>query len=85
MHVCVHAQVSFADLLTLFWTSHDPTQGMRQGNDAGTQVGSGVINSCAAPSTRLILLLMHSLTLACYHATVPLRHLLPDSRAEGYG
>lgn len=33
-----HVQVSYADLLKLFWTSHDPTQGMRQGNDAGTQV-----------------------------------------------
>lgn len=36
------AKVSFADLMILFWTSHDPTQGMRQGNDAGTQYRSGI-------------------------------------------
>jgi peptide-methionine (S)-S-oxide reductase len=34
--------VSFASLLELFWESHDPTQGMRQGNDAGTQYRSGI-------------------------------------------
>jgi peptide-methionine (S)-S-oxide reductase len=32
--------VSVADLLKLFWESHDPTQGMRQGNDVGTQYRS---------------------------------------------
>lgn len=31
------AIVSFDDLLRIFWESHDPTQGMRQGNDVGTQ------------------------------------------------
>ncbi|MBE9029148.1 peptide-methionine (S)-S-oxide reductase MsrA [filamentous cyanobacterium LEGE 11480] len=35
-------QVSYSDLLKLFWESHNPTQGMRQGNDAGTQYRSGV-------------------------------------------
>ncbi|WP_337187908.1 peptide-methionine (S)-S-oxide reductase MsrA [Phenylobacterium sp.] len=34
--------VSFADLLKVFWENHDPTQGMRQGNDIGTQYRSGV-------------------------------------------
>ncbi|NEP10952.1 MAG: peptide-methionine (S)-S-oxide reductase MsrA [Symploca sp. SIO2C1] len=34
--------VSYEDILKLFWESHDPTQGMRQGNDAGTQYRSGV-------------------------------------------
>jgi peptide-methionine (S)-S-oxide reductase len=34
--------VSYEDLLTVFWESHDPTQGMRQGNDVGTQYRSGV-------------------------------------------
>ena len=34
------AQVAFDALLRLFWESHDPTQGMRQGNDAGTQYRS---------------------------------------------
>ena len=36
------AQVSFEDLLKIFWESHDPTQGMRQGNDRGTQYRSGI-------------------------------------------
>ncbi|MEJ2106800.1 MAG: peptide-methionine (S)-S-oxide reductase MsrA [Acidiferrobacteraceae bacterium] len=36
------AQVSYEDLLTVFWESHDPTQGMRQGNDVGTQYRSGI-------------------------------------------
>ena len=36
------AQVAYSELLKLFWESHNPTQGMRQGNDAGTQYRSGI-------------------------------------------
>jgi len=35
-------QISFKQLLRVFWESHNPTQGMRQGNDAGTQYRSGI-------------------------------------------
>jgi peptide-methionine (S)-S-oxide reductase len=34
--------VSYEELLRTFWESHDPTQGMRQGNDVGTQYRSGI-------------------------------------------
>jgi len=36
------SEVSFDTLLATFWEAHDPTQGMRQGNDVGTQYRSGI-------------------------------------------
>ena len=41
-------QVSYAQLLKTFWEAHDPTQGMRQGNDVGTQYRSGIYTYSAA-------------------------------------
>ena len=49
--------VTFEQLLQTFWEGHDPTQGMRQGNDVGTQYRSGIYltdesQRAAAESTR---------------------------------
>ncbi|MDH5425523.1 MAG: peptide-methionine (S)-S-oxide reductase MsrA [Gammaproteobacteria bacterium] len=52
------SKISINDLLAIFWQSHDPTQGMRQGNDRGTQYRSGVYTldseqyDCAQDSRR---------------------------------
>ncbi|MCM2257473.1 MAG: peptide-methionine (S)-S-oxide reductase MsrA [Vicinamibacteria bacterium] len=42
------ARVTYEDLLKVFWESHDPTQGQRQGNDVGTQYRSGIYTFDAA-------------------------------------
>lgn len=42
------AAVPYAALLKTFWENHDPTQGMRQGNDVGTQYRSGIYVRSAA-------------------------------------
>jgi peptide-methionine (S)-S-oxide reductase len=42
------AEISYDELLRLFWEGHDPTQGMRQGNDVGTQYRSGIYTTSEA-------------------------------------
>ncbi|MBK8176411.1 MAG: peptide-methionine (S)-S-oxide reductase MsrA [Rhodospirillales bacterium] len=44
--------VRYEDLLTVFWESHDPTQGMRQGNDVGTQYRSAIY--ATVPTQRVL-------------------------------
>jgi peptide-methionine (S)-S-oxide reductase len=41
-------RVSFSDLLKLFWECHDPTQGMAQGNDRGSQYRSAIVTTTEA-------------------------------------
>jgi peptide-methionine (S)-S-oxide reductase len=61
---------SYADLLARFWEGHDPTQGMRQGNDVGTQYRSLVV--WQDDSQRA-------------HAEASLREYQKRLRAAGYG
>ncbi|MEM7468471.1 MAG: peptide-methionine (S)-S-oxide reductase MsrA [Pseudomonadota bacterium] len=49
------AAISLETLLQAFWESHDPTQGMRQGNDRGTQYRSGIYVSSDAERERAAL------------------------------
>jgi peptide-methionine (S)-S-oxide reductase len=44
-------RVAYGELLRVFWESHDPTQGMRQGNDWGTQYRSAIYAHSAAQRT----------------------------------
>ncbi|HET9987153.1 MAG TPA: peptide-methionine (S)-S-oxide reductase MsrA [Kofleriaceae bacterium] len=44
-------EISYEKLLSVFWENHDPTQGMRQGNDAGTQYRSAIYTFDAAQAS----------------------------------
>ena len=46
------AQTSYENMLKIFWEAHDPTQGMRQGNDAGTQYRSAIYKT--SPEQRAV-------------------------------
>ncbi len=53
------ARTAYAELLSVFWENHDPTQGMRQGNDVGTQYRSAILwtgdeQRAAAESSRAL-------------------------------
>ncbi len=45
------SEVSYDELLATFWEAHDPTQGMRQGNDVGTQYRSGIYTTSDEQAT----------------------------------
>ncbi|NOY94403.1 MAG: peptide-methionine (S)-S-oxide reductase MsrA [Deltaproteobacteria bacterium] len=47
-------RLSYDELLRVFWQGHDPTQGMRQGNDRGTQYRSVIFTSSAAQQERAV-------------------------------
>ncbi len=47
-------KISYQDLLKVFWESHNPTQGMRQGNDTGTQYRSGIYTYSATQKQEAI-------------------------------
>ncbi len=63
-------QVRYAQLLALFWEGHNPTQGMRQGNDTGTQYRSGLYTFSASQQEQ---------------AQASLRRYQDSLAARGYG
>jgi peptide-methionine (S)-S-oxide reductase len=82
------AKVSYAQLLRVFWENHDPTQGMQQGNDVGTQYRSAIYTFSerqrqAAEASKMV----YERTLAehGYPAiTTEVAEALPFYYAEGY-
>lgn len=83
------AQISYAELLRVFWESHDPTQGMRQGNDAGTQYRSGIYtfdSEQQATAERSLEEFQTALTRAGHHGaiTTEIKSAGPFYYAEDY-
>jgi peptide-methionine (S)-S-oxide reductase len=82
------AQVSYEKLLKAFWENHDPTQGMRQGNDAGTQYRSGIYVSSEAQRAAAessLALFQKALDARGYgRITTEIRHGVPFYFAEEY-
>jgi peptide-methionine (S)-S-oxide reductase len=82
------AKVSYEDLLRVFWENHDPTQGMRQGNDVGTQYRSGIYvytpeQKAAAEASKAVY--QHRLRRAGYGViTTEIRDAPPFYFAEDY-
>jgi len=80
--------VSYDKLLAVFWESHDPTQGMRQGNDAGTQYRSAIYTFDAAQQAAALAskqLYQQRLTAARHGAiTTEIREAPPFYYAEDY-
>ena len=64
------AKLDYGTLLKAFWEAHDPTQGMRQGNDLGSQYRSGIY--CTSDAQR-------------QHAQASLERFQPSLAAAGYG
>lgn len=82
------ATVSFERLLQAFWENHDPTQGMRQGNDAGTQYRSAVFTAdagCRQMAEASRDAYQQQLTAAGFGPiTTEIRDAPPFYHAEGY-
>jgi len=80
--------VSYRDLLRVFWEGHDPTQGMRQGNDIGTQYRSAIFTTSPAQAAEAEAsreLYQQALAAAGHGAiTTEIRPAGPCYHAEGY-
>jgi peptide-methionine (S)-S-oxide reductase len=82
------SKTSLDEMLRLFWESHDPTQGMRQGNDVGTQYRSAIYTSSPAQRQTVLAsrdMFQHRLTAAGYGPiTTEIADAPPFYYAEDY-